>query len=572
VGDYLEFQNVFCPDVSEWVTLEDQVEIRESLRPGGEAYLEGQRLLAALDACVPDDFHEVLGIRHRPALFTGMFDYLLCVALWGKNLFERAIVRILEEEPATQIGVYEADESAPLFTPMDVLAALPGTRVPLTCIVSQSAAGLAAEPLPARRVWPSLRTLTRALTKHLRHDRSPDCKAKGSAPKQGTMLLLQPEGDLELIRTCALPLSLLIWPRHGLPEVAGVDLHATRNRAQNATKGVLNRLDAGGLEGVADSYWRRIRDDFAKHGEQRLTMLALVDELAKTGRVNAAAWGFSAGAGPEKNLMMQYLQQVGIPVAGMQHGGNYGIQNCGYLPTLDDYGKCARFFSYGFTLSDVPEKQRMDIPCEIVPVGCPRVEDADLIAEYLPRPGCVVYPLVDCLGLLSAARLSPASLAASQREVLAALDSRTDLDIWIKPFHGAAPKSLAIAERLRRMRHARLAAGTFTWFLRQKCPQLVIIDFPSSTLFESMPYDVDIFMLSDHAFPFTEEAERMMRDRVHVFDTAGEMAQAVRDYGRGPLPRLRSAEFAGRFLRQENAREHLVQAFTDWVGTWSRCI
>ena len=89
------------------------------------------------------------------------------------------------------------------------------------------------------------------------------------------------------------------------------------------------------------------------------------------------------------------------------------------------------------------------------------------------------------------------------------------------------------------------------------------MEYPSSPLYECLSFDVDIFLLLDTDFPFTPEAENLLRKRAHVFETAEEMATVLRDYGKAPLPRLRNMEFYERYLYRANSRERLVNSLAE---------
>ena len=302
-----------------------------------------------------------------------------------------------------------------------------------------------------------------------------------------------------------------------------------------------------------------------------MTSLVLLDTQLRQRRVDAAAWSVSPGGRPQKNLLVQYLLAGKVPVVGMQHGGNYGVQDLGCLHVLSDFSKCTRFFSYGVTSKDILPRLGNNIHCDIVPIGSTRTPSETIVHSFVPRRGRVVYPPTLSRSMLCAGEMkSPRQLAEDQRMLLQALDSRTDLDVWIKPFHNATPSTLACPQTLQRMKHARIAGGGFTWFLSQMRPQLVVIDLASSTLFESLPFDVDIFMLHDAVYRFTPEADRMLRDRVHVFDTAADMVQALLEYGRVPLQRLRSNEYYVRFMHQPGAEKRLVDELVAWSQTWDR--
>ncbi|MHC1699595.1 MAG: hypothetical protein AB9900_01265 [Humidesulfovibrio sp.] len=580
VVDHLAAAGVKCEDVSACIGPEDNLAVLEAHWPGGSLHDERSRLLAALETCVPADFQAGLGLSHPIPLFTALYDYLTVWSLSGKHLFSLALDRILEDFPAAEVLVYDQDAQAPYFTAREILENDLAPRHGFVLAGAKATGCLAARPLPALAVRPRLRTYARALVKRLSGLRRRLAASPAqSAPKTAGRLLLFPEADLKPLLSAALPFELLLWPSLGLPEIPGVDLEPLRARVRPMAQHIATALGAGPPPAVPpvvppvvpESCWERFRAAFARQGEEFLLSLVLLDTLLRQDLVDAAAWGFSPGSSPQKNLLVHYLLAARVPVAGMQHGGNYGVQDVGCQHLLADYAKCTRFFSYGATRRDIPSRLEEQIPCDIVPVGSTRTPSESLVDSFVPRKGCVVYPPTLVRSTLCAGDMkSPARMAEDQRMLLQALESRTDLEVWIKPLHNATPNTLACPATLLRLKHARIAGGGFTWFLSQMRPQLVVIDFPSSTLFDSLPFDVDIFMLFDPVYRFTPEAERMLSERVHIFETAEEMAKALQLYARAPLKRLRSNEYYARFLHQSGAEERLVEEFAAWSQTWSR--
>ncbi len=573
VVDHLAEMGLSCEEVSARITHEDNLKIRQSHWPGGNLHDETRRLLAALDACVPADFQVTLGLRQPVALFTFQYDYLLARALTGKTLFFLALDRILTDAPAEEMLVYEQDIHAPYFSAHDVLEQLLVPKHNIFLATARAHGREALAKFPMHTVKPRLQTYARAAAKRLSalFQRRAATATQPGAAQSGGRLLLFPEADLQDLPSLPLPFELLIWPPGGLPELPGEDLPQLRAKILPLVSRITDALGSDVPPEVPPRFWERFRSQFAQRGEELLLALVLLDRLLGQRLVDAAAWGFSPGSEPRKNLLVQYMLACGLPVAGMQHGGNYGVQNCGYMHVLSDYSKCSLFFTHGFTREDVPAEFGTAIRCALVPVGSLQVPSGNLVGANATSKGRVVYPPFFGVTQLAVGDLrSPSQIAADQALLLQTLENRTDLDIWIKPHPNASPSTLACPGTMRRLKHARIAGGGFTWFLTQMRPQLVVIDFPSSTLFEALPFDVDIFLLLDPMYRFTPEAERMLRERAHVFETATDMALALQKYAREPLPRLRSDEYYARFIHRPGAKERLTRELAAWSQTWTR--
>jgi len=353
-ADYLNHRGVRCHDVSERITLEDQVQVKQAQLPGGALLAESGRLWDALEASVPGDWWEELGLRHPLPLFETMFGYLLDHSLFCREVFELALQRIQAEYRPVEVALYHQAVPAPGFTTLDVLeqmAATHGFQLKLL----HSAGRLATAPLSVRPIRPRFVTYARAARKRLRMlgDWFKPASAQPGARPKGT-LLLYPECSLRSLAASALPFNLLLWPAVGLPPAPGVAVPELMARAGGVCARIVAGLEASSpAPGFPSGFWSRFTQDFAQHGAPRLASLALLEALLRAGRVDAAAWSFSAGADPTKALMMRYCLLCGVPVAGLQHGGNYGVQDCGNDHVRADYAFCTRFYTFGAAPSDL---------------------------------------------------------------------------------------------------------------------------------------------------------------------------------------------------------------------------
>ena len=560
VKDSLQAKGIRCRDISEYITPDDQKELRESSLPGGALHEEARWLLNALDVCFDQEILKPLGLRHHVPIFSCVYGYLLCQALWCKSLFLKAISRVLAQTAPETVAVYVQEQSAPFYTAEELLQDPAADRFGFTLITLCSTGQRASAPIAALPIKPTFSTYARALKKHVR-SAFRNIETVHNGLKNGTLLLFD-EAHLNDLLTPFLPLEVLLWPPTGLPQVDGVDISGLETVAEVVSAEIAEAMAVGPSLDVPRGYWERMVQDVARNGKLWLATLSYAEVLVRAGKVNAAAWSFSAGSSPQKSLLVWYLMLCGRPVAGIQHGGNFGIQDYGYQQILSDFSFCSVYFSYGFSLEDLPKTLRDNLRCKVVPVGSHKLT-VGATKHFSPRTRRVLFPLTNCIGFLNCARMSAAVLATRQRTILLALDSRDDLDVWAKPMHNASPSSLACHHLLQTLKHVKVASGGFLWFLSQMRPQLIVIEYPSSPLYECLSFDVDIFLLLDTDFPFTPEAENLLRKRAHVFETAEEMATVLRDYGKAPLPRLRNMEFYERYLYRANSRERLVNSLAE---------
>jgi|GEM_PF-3682931 hypothetical protein len=553
VEDFLAARGLRCVELSGFLDLEDQRRMKDGLLPGGFLHDRLESLLAGLDALAPDDAWRRLGLARPIPLLSGMYRYLLAHGLWGRLLFETAFTRLLAGRKLAEVAVFDSTAAVGFFTPREVvehvLADKPSVLV--RCILPdgrQRDKPLSIRPLPT----PS----------HPQPEPSaPEVEAVRpfAGERQGTLLQFLPEYDLWPLLSPARSFDLIRWPLGSLPEAPGIGMEPLRARARAVNAEILAALEASPVADLLPGHQERLRQDLAANGEQRLTGLALLAVLIREGRVDALAWGNSPGADTSLSLWLGYGMASGLPVLGMQHGGNNGVQDCGYLSVLGEYAFCTHLFGYGYERRDLPPSLAPEVRSKIVPVGSTLSAPAALLQTYRPVPGRVVFPATNSYSLLRSARIAPAFLYQAQREILNALDQRPDLEVWVKPFLWSSTANFACREQLAAAKNLRVAGESFTRFMELMQPELLVVEYPSSPLFEGLPFDVDIFLLLDPLYPFSERAEGMLRRRAHVFASAGEMARAIAAYGREPLARLRSPEYHEHYIARPGSAERLLR-------------
>jgi hypothetical protein len=562
VDDHLASLGVPCAALSRFASIEDQRGIKMGLYPGGALHAEAARILSSLDALVPQDFQDTLGLARPIAPFTSMHAFMFAHGLWGKALFEAAMRGLLGVRRVEEVAVYDTEAEYLYFTAREALESNLAREADFALRVMAPDGRPRHEGLPDGLFSP-----LPALTRPPR-----PAEEKPSRPwshgGERTLLLLEPVYDMHPLLSKALPFHLMVWPYEGLPRVEGLDVAAMAERGSAMAGRLSGAMAAASIEGLPASYQERLRKDTARHGEVRLTGLALLDTLLREGRVHALAWGNSAGAAPANALLTRYAMGAGIPVIGMQHGGN-GVQDLSYFGVIAEFSMCTHYFGYGHAKEDLPSALLPFADCKIMPVGSTRLPTAKSIKEYEPVRGRVLFPITNSISILDGGRISPDFLAQAQCDILQALEKRPDLDIWVKPFMGSTSKNFACARLLAGLRNLRVTGEFFPHALEALRPELLVVEYPSSPLFEALPFDVDIFALADPLFPFTEAAMAMLDRRVHFFHSAKDLTAALAEYGKSPLPRLRGEEFFQTFLHRPDPEEELVSQTTALVETGS---
>jgi hypothetical protein len=263
----------------------------------------------------------------------------------------------------------------------------------------------------------------------------------------------------------------------------------------------------------------------------------------------AAAWDAPLITRQPLNLVNEVLLVAGLRVLGRQHGANYIDQRLGTIHFDSDFNRCTHFFSYGagpqeFALAYPGRRHR----CEVIPAGNPALPFAGA-----PRRTDIAYPIANCVPLYYLCRIPESEHVRRQAAILAAMESRRDLRCEVKPPPGFSHRSFAHSEALAALEHVRVVEGRWTDYLAAMQPRLVIFEVASTPLTEVLPYDVDIFVMLDPLFPFTENALAMLARRAHVFASIEDLSNAIRRYGREPLARLRDSSYYDTYVNRGSA-------------------
>lgn len=560
VVDYLKTENVECQDISVHLTQKDYDAALDALYPKGTLYEQRHGVLAELDAIVPQSVCQELGLKASVPFFSSTYDYYSHVGFWGKQLLSIAIGRAICNNGTERALVYSQEPLPGLFSAEDVVKyyIVPRYDIPVDI---QASPTCSSEPIPAKKIYPDAMILFRALMKRgarVLQGLGCTCDKLPRFDDMKNVILLLPEYDFYPLLEESSPFNIVKWFQDGpVGQEGEMDVYNKYSRQACSTiAAVVDNHEFAAQ--VPKEYIQRIVNDLLDDNGKVFRHLALLEAKLKKGEIDCAVWGNSPGALTWKNAISNYLLKSDIPVIGGQHGGNYGAQDCGYGFALSDYKKCTHFFSYGFDKEDVKDDRNMPASLTVVPVGSTRCYSKLEGASYSPKSGRVLFPITNCFPVQSTVRISPFELARRQKSILGALDEREDLDVWIKPFVDSSSSMLAWGHYLQHLKHAKVANAGLPWFLKRKRPELVVIEFPSSPLFEILPLDVDIFLMFDPVLPFNKDAEESLRRRAHVFETEAEIVDAILQYKKEPITRLRDDSYYRKYIWRPNAKKRMV--------------
>jgi len=248
-------------------------------------------------------------------------------------------------------------------------------------------------------------------------------------------------------------------------------------------------------------------------------------------------------------LLVEYLLCLGVPVVGRQHGGNFGIEVSHPKHFDSDYWWSTHYLSFGFTAEDLKESSPNLKPrCEIFPVG--EKTSIPINISRRRKKVDILFPISNAISFHhEGVRTLLHELAEYQRELLKFLDQLSDVCVVVKPFPGYTYSTSASIELLRTLKNVEIVEEMpFTQAFERYSVGAVLIEFPSSPLFECLKANVEVLSLTDPLLPYNRSADLLLQKRVHFYDTLPQIKQGILDFLEGRLPSLRDDQFAERYL------------------------
>lgn len=300
-----------------------------------------------------------------------------------------------------------------------------------------------------------------------------------------------------------------------------------------------------------------IKQDFSKNIVKYLKTVLLIDSINQHTPICLGIWGNSPNQGM-KALINEYIRSQKRPVIGAQHGGIYG--DC-YEPWhFDaDFDRCDYFLSYGFTESDLkrlyPKKK---IKTKILPFGC----IMDFNKSKNKRKNIeILFPVTNSLSMIGAGmtRIPPNKMAQNQIAILQYLNSLNNITSYIKPFMLSNYDNCAVLPILERLKKLKIVDYMpLKMFIERYYPNLIIIEYPSTPLYETLHLDCEIFLLNNPVLPYEEKALELLRKRVHYFTEVDDMIGQIDLYLKGKVQKKRDDSFLNYYIKKPKSKENIL--------------
>ena len=255
--------------------------------------------------------------------------------------------------------------------------------------------------------------------------------------------------------------------------------------------------------------------------------------------VGMVAWDNPVCNRPPLNLLTEYFLSLQTPVLGRQHGGCYVSQNTGFKHFDSDFNRCTHFLSYGIGNKEFKETYPgQNLPCQFLPIG-----NKQTIPKKNAEDIDILFPIVNSIELAEHGRLPESILVNRQERILEGIMQRTDLNSVIKPFANYSERNFAWYHRLKSLNNLNISKIPLNDFLENYKPKLVVLEYTSTSLYDVINLDLDIFLMVDDVFPISNSAMILLQKRAHIFSNSNDIKKAIITYNHNTVHKLRDDSF-----------------------------
>lgn len=312
-----------------------------------------------------------------------------------------------------------------------------------------------------------------------------------------------------------------------------------------------------GVTGIDRSFIKEIIEDFRSRIPNYLSMLKRIHAINSQDAIVLGIWGNPPING-FKALTFEYLMKNGVKVIGAQHGSVHGVQKKEWQMD-SDFTRCHHFISYGFTQSDL-EKLYDDKEINVIVNPMGRV--SEIKGEGKKKEIDILFPITNSMNMFNGgmARTLSHILAERQEKILYFLDTLTDCKVHVKPFVNMNPDNLCVLPILKRLKNVKVCSDLlFEEYLGKVNPRIIIIEFPSTPLFEALSSEAQLFVMNDEINPYGPEAFECLNRRVYYYDDVENLISDVNKFLKGELQPKKDSSFYNQYVYKQNSRDRIAE-------------
>ena len=103
-------------------------------------------------------------------------------------------------------------------------------------------------------------------------------------------------------------------------------------------------------------------------------------------------------------------------------------------------------------------------------------------------------------------------------------------------------------------------------FLKKYHPKIILIELPSSPLYDALPLDSEIFLLDNPIIPYDKNALEQLQKRVHYCQDVFEMIAKLDLFLKGGLTKKRDQCFYHHYMFKDNTQKNILSLIDKLAG------
>ncbi len=305
---------------------------------------------------------------------------------------------------------------------------------------------------------------------------------------------------------------------------------------------------------ISSLLFEDIKSDFMNNGNSYINFVNSLNVISSRFNIVLGVWGIPPICGINA-LVYEYLKKKNIKVIGCQHGASYGET---YYPWHfdSDFSRCDYFISYGFTQENLrtlyPDRA---LPAKILPFGKINIPNPKRKINKVD----ILFPIIQSMDMFSGGMLRTFlhEINDSQIKILEHLNSLVNLKVAVKPFANARDEdcsSLILKKKFKNI--AFIENLSLIQFLENCLPRIVILELPSTSIYEIANLDTEIFLINDKFNSLSKDAYLKLDRRVHFSDDAQGLIKNLTLFLSGKLESKKDASFFNNYVYKKNAAEN----------------
>ena len=273
----------------------------------------------------------------------------------------------------------------------------------------------------------------------------------------------------------------------------------------------------------------------------------------KKKKLDFAYWSRPVVNIPGYNLIIEYLIKKKIKIIGRQHGANY-IDCISHIQHFEmDFNRCNNWLSYAAD-EKVYKKTyfRKKKFCKIIPAGKKSKFDPFKKRKIID----ILFPIQSVNDYVNSRPIEK-ELFINHKLILQTLNKRKSKSIFVKPGLGMKRK---ISEDyfFNKFKNVKFNTSySLNKFLDIYKPNLIILDWYSTPLYEILELDVDIFLINETVEKISNHAKRLLKKRVFLFDNIKNLVAALEKYETNKIEKLRDNSFYKTYVNNGNFQNTL---------------